>query len=264
MNKLRARIYGIVYRTDKNDPIAAIFNYSIITLIILNIIAVILGSFESIIKQYEFPLRIFEIFSVIIFSIEYILRLITSDFLFPKSKYPILKYIFSFMAIIDLLAILPFYLPLIFAMDLRFLRALRLFRLFRILKLHRYNTAFDIFIKIFNKEREKLIITTFVTSLLLIFAASLMYFIENSAQPDKFPNIIASLWWAVATLTTVGYGDIYPITVLGKILSGIIALLGIGLVALPTGIISAAFINEVSNNKKKIKCPHCGKIIKEK
>ena len=164
------------------------------------------------------------------------------------------------MAIIDLLAILPFYLPFIIPVDLRFLRMLRLLRLLRILKLNRYNDSMDIIIKIFKREKEKLITTFFVMAILILFSSSLMYYVENEAQPDKFPNIVASLWWAVATLTTVGYGDIYPITSLGKLFSGVIALLGIGLVALPTGIISSGFITEVNNNKaeKEKTCPHCG------
>ncbi len=169
------------------------------------------------------------------------------------------------MALIDLAAILPFYLPMIINLDLRFLRILRLTRIFRILKINRYTESLEMIKVVLYKKKEELGVTTFVTFLLLLFSSSLMYYIETEAQPEAFPNIIASFWWGVATLTTVGYGDVYPITVIGKILSGIIALLGIGLVALPTGIISSGFMDEMNQKrksereyKKKNYCPYCG------
>jgi voltage-gated potassium channel len=137
---------------------------------------------------------------------------------------------------------------------------LRLFRLLRILKLNRYNNSLELIGKVLKNEKEKLFMTIFIAVVMLLLASSIMYYIENAVQPDQFPNILATLWWAVATLTTVGYGDVYPVTVLGKILSGVIAVLGIGLVALPSGIISSGLINEVSGKQKKI-CPHCGKEI---
>ena len=205
------------------------------------------------------------IISVIIFTIEYFLRIWTAKLCFPKAKYPEIKYVLSLMALIDLLAILPFYLPFIITCDLRFLRMLRLFRLLRIFKINRYNNAMTTIEKVIKNEKEKLISTIFIALVLLLFAASIMYYIENEAQPEKFPNIIAAVWWAIATLTTVGYGDVYPVTVLGKILSGFVVILGIGLIALPTGIISSGFINEVNRKKsKRIRvCPHCGKEIDE-
>ena len=118
-------------------------------------------------------------------------------------------------------------------------------------------------IKVLKNEKEKLFYTIFIMMVLIICASSLMYYVENPVQPDKFPNIVASIWWAVATLTTVGYGDVYPITALGKFLSGVIAILGIGIVALPTGIISSGFMAEMKSKKEKRICPHCGKIIEE-
>ena len=154
------------------------------------------------------------------------------------------------MAVIDLLAILPFYIPMLIPIDLRFLRVLRLTKILRILKLNRYSKSLQLLGKILKNKRADLLVTVFVTTILIIFASSLMYYIENPAQPEQFPNIVASFWWAITTLTTVGYGDLYPITILGKILSGVIALLGIGLVALPTGIISSGFIEELSQRKK--------------
>ena len=140
---------------------------------------------------------------------------------------------------------------------------LRIIRLFRVFKINRYTNALSSIAKVFRNKQHELLSSIFVVLLLMIVASVLMYSIENSAQPDVFKNAFDALWWALATLTTVGYGDIYPITVLGKILSAIIAILGIGLVAVPTGIISAGFMEEIQEEKNKMDdikyCPYCGK-----
>ena len=254
---LKTRVFEIIEKAKPGDRASKIFDISIILLIVLNIIAVILNSFDDLSASLNKALLYFEYFSIIIFSTEYLIRLWTADLLFPKSKLPQLRFIVSFTALIDLFAILPFYLPFLIPCDLRFLRILRLFRLFRILKLNRYSHAMVTIGNVFKNEKEKLAATIFITLILLIFSSSIMYYVENEAQPEKFPNIVAAVWWAVATLTTVGYGDIYPITVIGKLFSGI------GLIALPTGIISSGFIAEVNNRNERNKkvCPHCGKRI---
>lgn len=259
--KLKKRIYTIISPADEHDLPSRIFDGIIIVLIIINIITVIADTFRlpTSIKNI---FNIIEIVSVIIFTIEYILRVWTADYIYKDLK-PLkarIKYIFSFMAIIDLLAILPFYLPFITTVDLRVLRALRIIRLFRVFKVNRYTTALTSIAQVFKKKKSQLISSIFVVFLLMIIAAVLMYNVENAAQPDAFNNAFSALWWAVATFTTVGYGDIYPITTLGKILSAIIALLGIGLVAVPTGIISAGFMEQIDNNSedKKEYCPYCG------
>ena len=224
-------------------------------LICLNVIAVISGSVDELQIRYNKLFTYFEYFSIAIFTIEYLLRLWTAPYKFPPPKkppiFPYLCYIFSFMGIIDLCAILPFYLPFIVNVDLRVLRILRLFRLLRVLKLTRYNNSLKVIKKVLHEEREKLYITIFFMLIMILLASSIMYFAENAAQPDKFPNIPATLWWAVATLTTVGYGDVYPVTVLGKLLGGIISITGIGLIAMPSGIISMGLIKEVEEGKKK-------------
>ena len=150
--------------------------------------------------------------------------------------------------------------------DLRFLRILRLSRFLRILKVNRYTNSLKLIWSVIKEKKSELIVTGFATLLLLIIASFIMYNIEGEKQPDVFPNILASFWWAIATLTTVGYGDVYPITGLGKFISGLIALMGIGLVALPTGIISSGFIKRLEKQKKdeEIICPHCGKRILKK
>ncbi len=231
------------------------FTKFIYYLIVLNVIAIILESYKETRIRYGDFFRAFEILSVIIFTIEYILRLWVA-----KKK---LKFALSAFGLIDLLAILPFYLPFFFVFDFRILRILRLFRMLRIFKLGRYSKSLKLINDVLKDTKEELSMTVFVTFILLVFSSTLMYYVESDAQPEKFASIGHAFWWAIATLTTVGYGDVYPVTGLGKILSAVIALIGIGFIALPTGIISSAFIDRVKENKEgKCVCPHCGKELK--
>lgn len=238
----------------------------IYTLIVLNVLTIILESYNEITTNYRLLLEYFEIFSVVIFSVEYILRFYTADLEFSKSLFSSkkIKFVTSTYGVIDLLAVLPFYLPLLFPFDLRVLRILRLFRLLRIFKLGRLSKSMKTITSVLKETRSELAITIFVAFILLILSSTLMYHFENEAQPDKFQNIGQALWWSVATLTTVGYGDVYPVTAIGKILSAIIALIGIGFVALPTGILSSAFIEKVQSKKsvtnKSCSCPNCGNV----
>jgi voltage-gated potassium channel len=239
----------------------------IYALIVLNVITLILESYKELNDNYGVFFYAFEIFSVAIFTVEYLIRIWISDKT-KEDKKERINFAFSTLGIIDLIAIIPFYLPFIFPFDLRIVRILRLFRLLRIFKLSRYSKSLKTIQYIFKETKAELSITVFVTFVLMILSSTLMYYIEHDAQPEKFASIGDAVWWAVATLTTVGYGDVYPVTALGKILSGIIALIGIGFVALPTGIISSAFIEKIQAEKKskkvkKIKnnkcCPTCGK-----
>lgn len=232
-------------------------------MIILTLITVIAETFY-IPNFWQDIFNKFEIVSVIVFTVEYILRVWTAELLHPELT-PLrarLKYIVSFMAIIDLLAILPFYLPFFIKIDLRALRALRVIRLLRVFKINRYTSALSTIAQVFKNKASQLISSMLVVGLLMIIASILMYNIESAAQPDKFANAFDALWWAIATLTTVGYGDVYPITVAGKILSIIIAILGIGMVAVPTGIITAGFSEVIDKQKSaeddKKYCPYCG------
>jgi len=259
--KIKKRAYEILEIGSPEDLSSRVFDTFIISLILLNIIAIILETIESLSFRFFHFFKIFEIFSVVIFTIEYVLR-IWSCVTDSKYKHPIsgrTKFIITPLALIDLIAILPFYLPMLISIDLRFIRALRLIRLFRLFKLARYSVAIKLFGKVIKNKKEELYITAFIIFILLIISSSLLYSVECEAQPDVFSSIPAAMWWGVATLTTVGYGDIYPITPLGKFLGAIISLLGIGLFALPAGLLSAGFIEEIRKSKKLIKiCPHCG------
>lgn len=267
IKNVKNAIFNLIREDDENTIYGNIFDWTIISLIIVNILLVFIDTFEPP-QWFQNISNVIEFISIIIFTVEYIMRLWTADLKYPEIgaiKARII-YIFSFMAIIDLLAILPFYLPFVFPIDLRILRALRILRLFRLFKVSRYTTAFYTIGIVFKRKAHQLISSVFVVALLMVIASLLMYNVEHDAQPDVFSNAFSGLWWAVATLTTVGYGDIFPITALGKFLSAVIALLGIGLVAVPSGIISAGFIeivekDDAENNEeedKKQYCPYCG------
>jgi voltage-gated potassium channel len=263
---MKQRIYNLVEKGAHGSKINLVFDYFILCLIILNVTAVALDTLTGINVALLQFLRIFEIFSIIIFTIEFLLRLYVSDITHPASNkfYSALKFIFSPFGLIDILAILPFYIPFIIKADLRFLRILRLIRFFRIFKISRYNSTLKLIWDVIKEKKAELQMTFFIALLMLLVSAFLMYHVENPVQPEKFTNVFSSLWWAVSTLTTVGYGDIAPVTTLGKIISSFVSILGIGIIALPTGIISAGFIQKIDKNKletKKNICPHCGKEI---
>ncbi len=215
---------------DTNTKAGKIFDICIQTLIFASLVAFSIGTIPDLPEKTVKGLRIFEIVSVVIFSIEYILRIIVSD-----KK---LKYIFSLYGIIDLLAVLPFYLSL--GVDLRSVRILRLFRLFRIIKLVRYSKALQRFRTALRIAKEEPLIFFLATVILLFLSGVGIYFFENAAQPEVFTSVFSSLWWAVESLTTVGYGDIYPITIGGKIFTFIVLMIGLGIIAVPAGILSSS------------------------
>lgn len=265
--KAKRFVYETIDVEEDGRIISKVFDIFVLTLIVINVVLVISDTFQGIPDSIRSVFGYVEVFSVIVFTVEYLLRVWTATYIYPE-KGPLvarIRYIFSFMAMVDLLAILPFYLPFIITVDLRVLRMLRLLRLMRILKLNRYTQALSVISGVLKKKASQLLSSVFVVLLLMVIASVLMYYIENPAQPEVFQDAFSGLWWAVATLTTVGYGDIYPITAIGKVLSAVIAMLGIGLVAVPTGIISAGFIEGIEVKKqlpaedKKEYCPHCGK-----
>jgi len=211
----------------------------------------IFESHESIRKSYGSFFYYFELISIVIFSLEYIYRI--SHSYIEKGMKGTVNYIFSFFGLIDLISILPFYLNQFINLDGRFLRILRLFRLTRIFKFGRDSNSLKLFTKALISVKEQLLFTLFLSALTILFSASAIYYLENEAQPDKFSSITESVWWATISLATVGYGDVYPITVGGKIFATIISLVGIGVVAIPTGVISASFVEEIYKERIKRK-----------
>jgi voltage-gated potassium channel len=250
---LRLNAFNILYgNTGKYKP-ARYINIFLIGLIISNIIAVICESEPALGEAYKKEFAYFELISISIFTIEYLIRLWSVP---EKPEYrgmsPLkarFKYFLTPMAIIDLLAILPFFISLFIFIDLRYLRLLRVLRL---LKLSHHFKGFSIFLTVIEKEIKSISAAMMVMLFLIVIAASLMYTLESKAQPEVFGSILQSLWWSVVTMTTVGYGDVTPITTAGKIVSTFIMLIGVGLVALPTGMLAARFGEELKNRKKDL------------
>lgn len=265
-HSIKTRVWEIVEKSAPGDFASLAFDLFIIFLIIVNVIFVVLETVPAIKSRWAPFFRWFEYFSVSVFSIEYILRLwsCTSDAKFNGVIRGRVKFILTPLAILDLLAILPFYLPALFPCDLRILRALRLFRLLRMLKLARYYDAMGNIVQVLYDKKEELLLSFFYIGIVLIISATLMYYFENQVQPDKFSSIPSAIWWGICTITTVGYGDIYPVTAMGKILGGIIAILGIALFALPTGIIASGLSARIMKREtRKIVCPYCGKELEQ-
>ena len=225
------------------------FDVFIYILIIVNILAMIIESHDSIKLKFEKIFYYFELISISIFSFEYLFR-IYINYREAQCK-GVKKYVFSFFGIIDLVSILPFYIKEFVLLDGRFFRILRLFRLSRIFKLGRESKSLKLFIKALGSVKNELYFTLFLSLLTILFSASAIYFLEHDAQPEVFSSITASIWWATVSLATVGYGDIVPITLWGKVFASIISLIGIGVVAIPTGIISASFVTEIFNSKEE-------------
>jgi voltage-gated potassium channel len=263
-NRLKKQVNLLLDPSDGGTVWDRIVNSIIVTLILLNLLAVCLETVESIYREYRVWFRNFEWFSVIVFSIEYVLR-VWSCTSMRRYRHPVrgrLRYVTSPGMLVDLVAILPFYLPLT-KLDLRSLRSLRMIRFVRFFKLARFLNASRVIRRVFTSKKNELMISMLMVLTLIILAASLMYFVEHDAQPDKFSSIPETMWWSVATLTTVGYGDVYPITTIGKTLTAFISILGIGMFALPAGILASGFSEEFKKKEAaEVKCcPHCGKAI---
>jgi voltage-gated potassium channel len=263
MSRVRTRVWEVLEAAKPGDRLSRLFDISILTLIFLNVGAVVVGTVGAVADRWGNVLWWFELFSVTVFTGEYVGR-VWSCTAGPSCHGAIrgrLEFMARPMSIIDVLAVLPFYLPF-FGADLRILRALRLFRIVRIAKVGRYYSSLSLIKRVFASKKEELVLTTFLMLMLLVISGSVMYYCEHDDQPDAFPNIPATLWWAVATLTTVGYGDIYPITIVGKVMGSVIAVLGIGMFALPTGILGAGFVEAIQERKSGVRrCPHCGKSL---
>lgn len=259
--KSRARhwVYGL-FEVGAGGRLGWYVDYAIMLLIIANVVAVTLETVDPLYAAFGRDFYLFEALSVLVFSIEYLGRLwaATEHPGYEHWLWGRIRYAASPFMLIDLLAIAPFFIaPFV---DLRFLRALRLLRFLRLLKLARYSRSLQLFRTVLARKRDDLTITAIATSILLLVASSAMYTIEHQAQPEAFSSIPTTLWWGVVTLTTVGYGDVHPITPLGQFFGAIVAMLGIGLFALPASILASGFI-QVAHDEQ-YECPHCHEEIR--
>lgn len=245
-----------------SDKITSSFQIFIVTLISVNVFMVILETEKAIQQEYSSIFHSFELFSVTVFTAEYAGRILSckNNPKYRSSRFGIVRFLFSPMMLIDLVAILPFFLPII-SMDLRFIRIIRLLRLFRLFKLARYSEPIQTLAEVIKSKSGDLAVAFFILFIVLIFASSLIYHVEHEAQPEAFSSIAGSMWWGVITLTTIGYGDIYPVTDAGKAVAAAVAVLGIAVYAIPTGIMASAFTERLRKKNQQGKCPHCGKTI---
>jgi voltage-gated potassium channel len=249
---LRRRAGELLEHTRDDDWAGKAVDLILILLITGNVVAVVLESIPGIAASYGAWFHRFELFSIAVFTVEYVLRVWSAiEQRHPRYKHPLrgrLRYIASPMAVIDLLAILPFYLSFLFPIDLRVLRVLRLVRMF---KLTRYSPAMNLLLAALREESQAIAAALFVLMLLLILASSLAYLAEHEAQPQAFGTIPRAMWWAIVTLTTVGYGDVVPITPWGKVVGGLVGIIGIGMVALPAGLLASGFSDQLHERRRE-------------
>ncbi len=261
--KLKLRIHGIMDPDDTSPLAEQVFVLFIMALIVLNVIAVILQTVDSVSARFGGFFDLLNVVSIVIFTIEYLLRVWTCT-VDERYKDPVagrIRYAFSTFALIDLIAVLPFYLPFVTHFDLRFLRVLRLLTL---LKMTRYADEFRLFGNVLRAKKREIVISAILVLMLIILSSSIMYYVEHDEQPEVFSSIPAAMWWAVETLSTVGYGDVLPLSPLGKFVAACVSMLGIALFAIPAGIIASGFVEEMRRKRSDDRvCPHCGKRIGE-
>lgn len=253
MSKSRKkRIFDIIQIGNDEDRVSRGFDILIMTVILVNLFLAVFETFENA-ARYQDILNIAELVTVIIFTVEYILRVWTSDYLYSDDENrwrAMLRYVLSFSGIVDLLSFLPYYLPVFFPAGIVAFRMFRVIRILRLFRINAYYDAFNVITSVLKNKKDQLLSSIFIILVLMTASSLCMYSLEHEAQPEVFRNAFSGFWWAVSTLLTVGYGDIYPITMLGR-LSGIcITMLGVGMVAIPTGILSAGFVEQYAQLKE--------------
>jgi voltage-gated potassium channel len=220
--------------------------------LILNLVVAFLATFSAINSKYSVLFYTIETVTVFFFAVDYVLRLICAKCLFPDRSEgkAVLAYVFSFFGIIDLLSFLPFYLPIFFPTGAAAFRMFRVARIFRLFKINAYYDSLNVITEVIKNKAQQLLSSVFIIATMMLASSLCMYSLEHEAQPEVFENAFSGIWWAASTLLTVGYGDIYPITFLGKVFGILLAFLGVGIVAIPTGIISAGFVEQYTKLKR--------------
>lgn len=245
MYKTKKRVFDIIQIGNRKDFISSAFDLFIVIVIVLNLSVTLLQTFDEL-APYEGILDVLELFTIIIFTVEYLLRIWTADLLYPDKPYwkAVLAFVLSLYGIIDFLTFFPYYLPIVFPMGAVAFRMFRVIRIFRLFRVNAQYDAFNVIINVLNDKKNQLISSICLILIFMVAASLCMYSLEHEAQPEQFANAFSGIWWSVSTLLTVGYGDIYPVTTLGKIMAIVISFLGVGMVAIPTGIISAGFVEQ--------------------
>ncbi len=249
---LRQRLFNMVSVGVVNDPINQFYDIISTGALLINLVAAIMDTFDGLHSQYGDEFKMIEAITVAFFAVDYVLRLLTAKELHPKlsEKDALIKYIFSFSGIIDLLSFLPYYLPFFFPGGVVAFRMIRVVRIMRLFRINAYYDSLNVIGEVLVGKSQQLASSVFIILVLMVASSLCMYSVEHEAQPEVFENAFSGIWWATSTLLTVGYGDIYPITMAGKALGIFIAFLGVGMVAIPTGIISAGFVEQYSRLKR--------------
>ena len=264
LDRIRSRVHELLEAGQSGDRLDRAIDYFIISLIIINTAAQILETVDTVYNAAPWFFPVLEIASLVIFTVEYLLRIwsCTSE---PHYAHPLfgrLRFAVTPLLIIDLLALIPFFLPFLGLEDLRSLRALRL--LAWAARLGRYFEGIRTLGRVLQSKAMELATVVIVLAVMLVLASSMMFYAEHHAQPDAFASIPEAMWWSIITLTTVGYGDVSPVTPLGKVMAGIIAVMGIGMFALPAGILGSGFLDEIQKRNQEARvCPHCGLLIED-
>ena len=256
--KRKKRLFQIIEVGYDLDFMSRAYDLINVMAIVLNILISVLYTFENIKLQYGSWMTVMEIITICFFAVDYFLRVWTADILYselPKGK-AFRKYIFSFMGIVDLLSFLPYFLPVFFPAGTVAFRMIRIVRIFRLFRINAYYDSLSVITEVIASKAQQLISSVFIILVLMLASSLCMYSLEHEAQPEVFQNAFSGIWWATSTLLTVGYGDIYPITTMGKLFGIFISFLGVGMVAIPTGIISAGFVNQYTTIKKRAEYGH--------
>lgn len=252
--KRRKRVFEIIEVGNDLDRIGRFYDYVNAFTILLNVVVSIMYTFAELRERYGDWLVIVEEVTTAFFCIDYLLRLWTARFLYRdlKEAHAVRKYMCSFTGLVDLFSFLPYYLPIVFPEGIIAFRMIRIVRIFRLFRINAYYDSLTVIKEVIIGKLQQLISSVFIILVLMIASSLCMYSLEHEAQPEVFKNAFSGIWWAASTLLTVGYGDIYPITIAGKVMGIVIAFLGVGIVAIPTGIISAGFVDQYSTIKKRI------------
>ena len=248
----RRRIWEIIEPGKAEDLISRCYDVFTTFMTIVNVLVTVLYTFDEMELKYGSTLLLLEAITVAFFAVEYVLRIWTIQFSYPNlsNGKAIKTYATSFSGLIDFLSFFPYYLPIFFPSGATVFRMFRVIRIFRLFQINAYYDSINVIAEVISSKRQQLLSSVFTIGLLMLASSLCMYSLEHEAQPEVFTNAFSGMWWSVSTLLTVGYGDIYPVTTLGKIFSIFITFLGVGMVAIPTGIISAGFVDQYSRLKK--------------
>ena len=256
--KRRRRVSEIIEVGTADDFVSRAYDFAGTAIVIINLIVTVMYTFNRMEAQYGPLLLTIEACTVAFFAVDYCLRVWTAQFIRPgmPERRAVWKYMTSFTGVVDLLSWLPYYLPFFFPAGAAVFRILRVVRIFRLFQINAYYDSLNVIGEVINSKRQQLFSSVFIILVLMLASSLCMYSLENEAQPEVFSNAFSGIWWSVSTLLTVGYGDIYPITIPGKIMGIFISFLGVGMVAIPTGIISAGFVDQYSRLKRMSEYAH--------